>query len=127
MNIKADFGIIFVVCLGLAVVLKFKSIVCLRLALEEYQNLNDNKWYFLFALVASTAPNALMAPMYTYDHDNCMPTNFLITQRFSGLMSAITFLFICSCAVFFILMPNTFTRWTCCMRGDEKKTGQVNP
>lgn len=79
MNVKMDFGVMMVFSVLVAVVLKFASIVCLRLALEEYQNLSANGIYFFYSLVASAVPNALLAPIYTYDHDNCIPTNFLLT------------------------------------------------
>lgn len=125
MNLKMDFGVIFVLTVLLAVVLKFASIVCLRLALEEYQNLSANGIYFFYAIVASVAPSALLAPIYTYDHDNCIPTNFVLTQKLSGLISAIAFLILFFCAIILIVSPTTCMRWSCCR--SDLKTGQVNP
>ena len=52
-----------------SICLKFASVVCLKIALDEYQELNSNCALFTFAILFSLAPNGLMAPMYTYDHE----------------------------------------------------------
>jgi hypothetical protein len=62
----------------LSIILKFGAVVCLRIALEEYQNLSSNTSYFLFAMMFTLAPTSLLAPLYTYDHVNCMSKNFLV-------------------------------------------------
>jgi len=73
-----------------AIVCKFGSIVALRLALEEYQNLNQNGTYFTYAVLMTLAPSSLLASIYTYDHDNCMPVNFLLPQQGAELLCVFT-------------------------------------
>ena len=62
----------------ISIMFKFGSVLMLRIALEEYENMSKNASCFLFAILLSLAPNTMLAPIYTYDHLNCMPRNFLI-------------------------------------------------
>lgn len=81
MGININYQFLLTVNCLTAIVCKFGSIVSLRLALEEYQNLNENRTYFVYAILMCLAPTSLLASIYTYDHDNCMPVNFLLPQQ----------------------------------------------
>lgn len=99
-----------------SICLKFASVVCLRIALDEYQELNSNCSCFVFAILFSLAPNALMAPMYTYDHTNCAPKNFLVTQGMAELGCAYS-LFLISCPLaLLIVLPNFLKKFCCCRK-----------
>lgn len=63
-----------------AIVLKFGSIVCFSLALDDYQNLSANGSYLIYAMYCCVAPSSLLAPIYSYDHVRCMPKNFLLNN-----------------------------------------------
>lgn len=69
---------ILTVNLALSIIFKCGSVVCLRLALEEYENLSSNTSYFLTAIMMSVSPSTLLAPLYTLDHFYCMPRNFVM-------------------------------------------------
>mmetsp|Transcript_27125 Transcript_27125/g.41285 ORF Transcript_27125/g.41285 Transcript_27125/m.41285 type:complete len:227 (+) Transcript_27125:175-855(+) len=69
---------ILIASTGAAIFLKFVSIVCLSLAFDEYQNLGSNISYLFTALISCTALSCLVAPLYTFDHAQCVPSNFLV-------------------------------------------------
>ena len=64
---------------GLAIILKFTSFVAMWLALEQYMNLTENGGYWLTAISTTIAPTALVAPLYTYNHESCLNANFVLT------------------------------------------------
>ena len=99
-----------------SICLKFASVVCLRIALDEYQELNANCSCFVFSLLFSLAPNALMAPMYTYDHNSCAPKNFLVTQGMAELICAYSLFLIACPIVLLILIPNFLKKFWCCKK-----------
>ena len=100
----------------LSICLKFASVVCLRLALDEYQDLNANCSLFTFAILFTLAPNALMAPMFTYDHDECRPRNFMLTQPNAELLAAVSLFLITVPIALLILVPNFLKKFMCCKR-----------
>ena len=55
-GLEVNYTFLLSVNLVLAAVFKFGSIICLRLALEEYQNLNANSSYFVYAMFMCMAP-----------------------------------------------------------------------
>lgn len=100
----------------LSIMLKFTSVVCLRIALEEYENLSSNANYLSSSLLASLCTNCLMAPVFTYDHVNCMPRNFIIGQNsaerlsVAGLVLTVIPLFV------YLILPGSLRRLSCCSR-----------
>lgn len=100
----------------LSICLKFASVVCLRLALDEYQDLNANCSLFTFAILFTLAPNGLMAPMYTYDHDKCQPRNFMIQQPNAEMLAAFSLFMIAIPLAMLILIPNFLKKFMCCKR-----------
>ena len=100
-----------------SIVLKFGSAVCLRLALEEYQNLSSNTSYFVYSMMMTVAPTSLLAPIYTYDHVNCMSKNFIMPQSGAELISTYSLFLTAFPIVFFIILPSTWKRFFCCGRG----------
>lgn len=100
----------------LSICLKFASVVCLRLALDEYQDLNANCSLFTFAILFTLAPNALMAPMYTYDHDKCLPRNFMINRPTAEMLAAFSLFLITVPIALLLLIPNFLKKFMCCKR-----------
>jgi hypothetical protein len=65
----------------LAIVYKFISIILLFMALDEYQMaINSNISYFVASIFLSLAAHPMVAPLFTYDHEVCRPTNFKLNQ-----------------------------------------------
>ena len=100
-----------------SIVLKFGSTVCLRLALEEYQNLSSNTSYFIYSMMMTVAPTSLLAPIYTYDHVNCMSKNFIMPQSGAELISCYSLFLSVFPILFFVILPSTWKRFFCCGRG----------
>ena len=88
----------------------------MRLALDEYQDLNANCSLFTFAILFTLAPNALMAPMFTYDHDACRPRNFMLTQPNAELLAAVSLFLIAVPIALLVLVPNFLKKFMCCKR-----------
>ena len=101
----------------LSIMLKFGAVVCLRLALEEYQNLSSNTSYFLFAMMFTLAPTSLLAPLYTYDHVNCMSKSFLVPQSIAEIMAFCSVVLSVFPFVFSLLVPHTWKACFCCKKG----------
>lgn len=111
---------VFEVNAVVSICLKFASVVCLRIALDEYQDLNSNCSVFTFALLFSLAPNALMAPMYTYDHEECMAKNFMITQGMAELICVFSLFLVTAPIILLILIPNFLKKFVCCKKNKPK-------
>ena len=67
------------IAVGISIVLKFTSFAAMWLALEQYMNLVENSGYFLTAISCALAPTALVAPLFTYNHEACLNANFVLT------------------------------------------------
>jgi hypothetical protein len=65
-------------CTIIAILLKFASMICVVFALDDYQNFEENGDSFVFAALFSLIPCTLLCPLYVYDHNYCLPRNFLI-------------------------------------------------
>ena len=100
----------------ISIIFKFASVVCLRLALEEYENLSNNSSYFLFSLMTSLSTSCLMAPIFTYDHVNCMPRNFIINQSTAEFVALITVILSALPVCLYMMLPNTLRKFNCCTR-----------
>ena len=98
----------------LCIVLKFTASVNLWLALDQYMNLQENGRHFLYACACSVAPAALVAPMYTYDHEVCLAANWHLTQKEAGLYSCVALVCWAVILGIFILTPSTWIGWSCC-------------
>ena len=107
--------------LALAVILKFSAIVNMALALEEYENLSENGAYFIYAIACSTAPSALIGPLFTYDHENCLASNFVLTNKQAADMSATAITIWFFVIIFYLCIPATCTSWSCCKQSKQKK------
>ena len=70
----------------------------------------------MFALLFSLTPNALMAPMYTKDHINCVGKNFMLTQPMAEKMCSISLLITFIPLILLILVPNVMKKIVCCKR-----------
>jgi len=57
-----------------------------------------------------------MAPVFTYDHYNCMPRNFIIGLGGSEAISVIALIFTIIPMSVYFLLPNTQKRLGCCLR-----------
>ena len=101
----------------ISIILKFGSVVCLRIALEEYQNLSSNISYFLFAMMFTLAPTSLLAPLYTYDHVHCMSKNFLLPQSLGEIMAFCSVVLSLVPFAFSLLIPHTWKAFYCCKKG----------
>lgn len=110
----------------ISICLKFASVVCLRIALDEYQELNSNCSCFVFAILFSLAPNALMAPMYTYDHTNCLAKNFFVTQGMAELICAWSIFFILVPVALLIVIPNFLKKFCCCKKRKQAVVSENN-
>lgn len=111
-----DIKTIFMINSVVSICLKFASVVCLRIALDEYQELNANCAQFMFSLLFSLTPNALMAPMYTRDHVNCIGKNFMMTQAMAEKVCSVSLLLICIPLILLILIPNFMKKFACCKK-----------
>jgi len=107
--------------LVLSVAFKFASLVCVRLALEEYENLSSNTGYFLSSLLMSLAPNSLMAPTYAYDHVNCMPRNYLIKLSSAERIALSSLLLSLLPFCMYLILPKNFRKVNCCRRWFKSK------
>lgn len=96
-----------------AIVLKFGSIVCFSLALDNYQNLSANGSYLIYAMYCCVAPSALLVPVYSYDHIRCMPKNFVFNNATAQDLSHYSLLFVLIPLVFTIIIPKTYTGFLC--------------
>ena len=65
----------------------------------------------------TVAPTSLLAPIYTYDHVNCMSKNFIMPQSGAELISTYSLFLTAFPIVFFIILPSTWKRFFCCGRG----------
>ena len=101
---------------GISVVFKFASVVCLRLALEEYENLSSNASYFISAIMMSLAPSSLLAPIYTYDHVNCMPRNFFLNQNLAEELCVLCLILSIAPLITYIMLPSNIKKCICCKR-----------
>lgn len=111
-----DIKTIFMINAVVSICLKFASVVCLRIALDEYQELNNNCGHFMFSLFFSLCPNALMAPMYTKDHMNCVGKNFLLTQAMAEKMCSISLVLMLIPIILLLLIPNFLKKFACCKK-----------
>lgn len=107
---------IFMINAVVSICFKFASVVCLRIALDEYQELNSNCGQFMFAMFFSLTPNALMAPMYTKDHVNCVGKNFLMNQSMAEKMCSLSLLITLVPLILLILVPNFMKKFACCKK-----------
>ena len=107
--------------LVLSIAFKFGSMVCVRLALEEYENLSSNTGYFLSSLLMSLAPNCLLAPTYVYDHVNCMPRNYLIRQASSERIALSSLMLSLLPLCMYLILPKNFRKVNCCRRWFKSK------
>mmetsp|Transcript_5367 Transcript_5367/g.8285 ORF Transcript_5367/g.8285 Transcript_5367/m.8285 type:complete len:321 (+) Transcript_5367:734-1696(+) len=114
------FDKIMFVCMALAIVSKFASIVFFALALDEYQSLSSNTSYFVASLLTCAAPTCLVAPAYTYDHLLCQPKNFSISQANSELLATASLFLLVIPVALIILTPTSWNR-LCCQRCRSKK------
>ena len=103
----------------ISIMFKFGSVVMLRMALEEYENMSKNASCFLTAIMLSLAPSALLAPIYTYDHVNCIPRNFLITQAFSEDICVIALIVSMVPIILYFTKPHTIKKIYCCKRRSD--------
>ena len=101
---------------AMAIVYKFGSVVCLWLALVEYENLGSNGSYFVSAMLMAMVPSCLMAPMFTYDHVNCMPRNYLIQQNYAEFMCVASLAISVAPFTLYFIVPQTWRRFFCCCR-----------
>ena len=85
------------------------------MALDEYQNLNSNTSYFITSLFTCVAPHPLIAAIFTYEHEVCRPTNFVLNQPMAESMSALSGV-IAFIPILLILMTPTNWNWVCCGR-----------
>ena len=110
---------------GISVVFKFASVVCLRLALEEYENLSSNASYFLSAIMMSLAPSSLLAPIYTYDHVNCMPRNFLLNQTLAEELCVLCLTLSVAPLITYIVLPSNLKKCFCCRKHEPTKVENI--
>ena len=105
---------------ALAILLKFGSIVCLKIALDEYQNLSANGFYFIWAINFCLAPSCLTAPLFAFDHQNCMPRNFLISKITSEYLAMASLIATAIPVIFYIINPRNWRRFVCCKKGKKR-------
>jgi hypothetical protein len=110
---------ILYVNLGISIAFKFGSVVCLRLALEEYENLSSNSSYFLTAIMMSLGPSTLLAPLYTFDHYYCIPRNFLLPQFWAEELCLLALAACLIPLVVYMLLPKNLRRFYCCKRSEK--------
>lgn len=78
-GMKIEYGTILFLSLLIGIAFKFASVICVWMALEDYENLEANGFLFVLAQVFSLLPANMLAPLLTYDHENCIPANFAVS------------------------------------------------
>ena len=79
MSVKIDYGPILFLSLLIGISFKFASVISIWMALEDYENLEANGSLFMLAAFFSLLPANMLAPLITYDHENCIPANFMVS------------------------------------------------
>jgi len=126
-NVNLGIELLLMINVVTSIVFKFASVVCPRIALDEYQELNSNCSYFTFALFFSLAPNCLLTPVYTYDHDRCQPKNIFFTQPQAEVISSISLVLAAIPIILLILIPRFLKKFYCCKRNNQKIISADNP
>jgi len=121
---EIDYGVALGFGLFFAVVLKFAAIVNMAMALEEYENLSENWHYFLYSIACTAAPSSLLGPLFTYDHENCLASNFVLTNSEAAHMSASAISIWFFVIIFYLCIPATCASWSCLKQAHQK---QVKP
>lgn len=92
MQINITKNAVFITCLVFAIFFKLASIISLYVALDDYMQLNSNYTTFIFTFLMCVAPTSLMAPFFVYDHDNCIPRNFIVNLNLACQIQICCFL-----------------------------------
>lgn len=59
----------------------------------------------------SLSAHPLVAPVFTYDHELCLPTNFILNQKVAEQLSGMSTLLALLPLFLWLLAPGT---WNCC-------------
>mmetsp|Transcript_5521 Transcript_5521/g.9410 ORF Transcript_5521/g.9410 Transcript_5521/m.9410 type:complete len:147 (-) Transcript_5521:596-1036(-) len=92
-------------------------------ALDEYQNLNSNTSYFVASIFTCLAPHCLVMPVFTYNHERCLPTNFVLNQKMAENLATIS-LIVALLPVFLLIITPLNWNTVCC--GKCKKQRVMN-
>lgn len=70
--------------------------------------LEENWHLFLISFFTCLCPSGLCAPLITYNHNQCVPENTLIGQKYSSAIAIISLIIVLSMTLFYFLLPCTY-------------------
>ena len=75
----------------------------------------------MYSIIMCLSTSCLLASLYTYDHENCMPRNFLIPQQIAEAVGCAALFLIAFPLIFMLLIPTFWRRLVCCKRAPSEK------
>ena len=84
-------------------------------------DLNKNYTTFIFTFLMCIAPTSLVAPFLVYDHDNCIPRNFIVDLNLACKIQICCFLITVGPLVLLFFTPKTLRTIFCCNSCQQQK------